>query len=64
MDGQEGQWHSWWDADELLEEADTKDAVELSARGQIKAHRDNVDELGDAVWLKEARLELPFGRLR
>ena len=40
-----------------------KDVVELSARGQIKAHRDNVDELGDAVWLKEARLELPFGRL-
>ena len=63
MDGREGRWHSWWDADELLEEADVKDIVEPSARGQIKAHRDSVDELGDAVRLEEARLELPFSRL-
>ena len=40
-----------------------KDVVEPSARGQIKEHRDSVDELGDAVRPKEARLELPFGRL-
>jgi len=63
VDGWEGWWHSWWDADKLLEEVDVKDVVEPSARGQIKAHRDSVDELGDAVQPEEARLELPFGRL-
>jgi len=33
VDSREGWWHSWWDVDELLEEADVKDVVELSARG-------------------------------
>jgi hypothetical protein len=63
VDGWKGWWGSWRIANKLLEEADMEDVVQPGALGEVEAHNNLIDELGDVVWPEEARLELPFLRL-
>jgi len=56
-------WCSWRLAHPLLEEADVEDIMKLGAWRKSEEDGYFIDELGDAVGPKEARLQLPFGRL-